>query len=283
MEKIKKKAPVFVTIAPVFVWMLLLGVVPLLYVLVLSFSSTDGRSVIYRFTLSNYAKMADSVYQQIYINSLVIAVTTTIICVLLGYPFAYAMARSSKKKQSLMMVLLMIPFWTNSVIRLYGWRTFLGSKGLLNNALLRLGLTSRSVDFLYNRGTVILGMVYTLLPFMILPIYSSLQKLDWSLLEASYDLGAKGPRTFFKVVVPLTSSSIFSGVLMVFIPCLGYYFVEDIMGGGNSQMIGNVIETYFKAGNNWPVGAAFSVILIMITLLLVTLYKKCGGSMDDLM
>lgn len=283
MEKPKKILPVLCTVGPVFIWMLLLGVIPLAYVLVLSFSSTDGHNIIYTFTLSNYAKLGDSVYQQIYINSLVIAIMTAVICILLGYPFAYVMARSKAKKQKAMMVFLMVPFWTNSVIRLYGWRTFLGKTGLLNSVLIKLGMSQHGVDFLYTRGAVILGMVYTLLPFMILPIYSSLQKLDWSLLEASSDLGARGPRTFFKVIVPLTSSSIFSGVLMVFIPCLGYYFVEDIMGGGNSQLIGNIIETYFKAGNNWPVGAAFSVVLIMITLLLVSLYKKCGGTMEDLM
>ncbi len=145
-----------------------------------------------------------------------------------------------------------------------------------------LGIVSEPVDFLYKSGTTIVGMVYCLIPFMILPLYTAIEKLDDSLLGASRDLGAKPVSTFFEVVLPLTMSGIFSGSLMVFIPCLGYFFVSDILGGGNTDMIGNLIERQFQSGNNWPLGAALSIILIIVTLLLVKVYQKMGGDMDAL-
>ena len=178
--------------------------------------------------------------------------------------------------------MVIVPFWTNSLIRVYGWRTFLGTNGWLNTALQFLHLTDGPLDFLYNRGTTILGMVYCLLPFMILPLYTSIEKLDESLLEASADLGAKRTKTFLEVVLPLTSGGIFSGSIMIFIPCLGYFFISDILGGGNSDVIGNLIERQFQSGNNWPLGAALSIVLIVITLILVKLYQRMGGSMESL-
>ena len=147
---------------------------------------------------------------------------------------------------------------------------------------MKIGLVSQPVDFLYKQGTTILGMVYCLIPFMILPLYTAIEKLDDSLLEASSDLGARPVSTFFEVILPLTSSGIFSGSLMVFIPCLGYFFVSDILGGGNSDVIGNLIERQFQSGNNWPLGAALSIILIVVTLILVKIYQKLGGDMESL-
>jgi spermidine/putrescine transport system permease protein len=179
-------------------------------------------------------------------------------------------------------MLVIIPFWTNSLIRIYGWRSFLGTSGWLNSMLVGLHLVAEPVELLYKQGTTILGMVYCLIPFMILPLYTAIEKLDGTLLEASSDLGARPIETFFNVVLPLTSGGIFSGCLMVFIPCLGYFFVSDILGGGNSDVIGNLIERQFQSGNNWPLGAALSIILILVTLLLVKLYQKLGGDMDAL-
>ena len=179
-------------------------------------------------------------------------------------------------------MLVIIPFWTNSLIRIYGWRTFLGTNGWLNTVLQFLHVIDEPINFLYNRGTTILGMVYCLIPFMILPLYTAIEKLDGSLLEASSDLGARPVSTFFEVILPMTSSGIFSGSIMVFIPCLGYFFVSNILGGGNSDVIGNLIERQFKSGNNWPLGAALSIILIVITLILVKIYQKAGGDMDSL-
>ena len=179
-------------------------------------------------------------------------------------------------------MLVIIPFWTDSLIRIYGWRSFLGSSGWLNTMLVKIGIAAEPIDLLYRQGTTILGMVYCLIPFMILPLYTAIEKLDGSLLEASADLGARPAATFFEVILPLTSGGIFSGSLMVFIPCLGYFFVSDILGGGNSDVIGNLIERQFQSGNNWPLGAALSIILIAVTLVLVKIYQKLGGDMDSL-
>ncbi len=275
--------PALITVGPVAVLLLLLVVAPLIFVAVMSFCKTDEfYNVTYRFTIANYGKLLSPEYLKIYGQSLLIALITTVLCVLIGYPFAYVIARTVSRKKKLLYMLVIIPFWTNSLIRIYGWRTFLGSSGWLNSALVFLHLTDGSVDFLYKTGTTILGMVYCFIPFMVLPLYTSIEKLDTSLLEASGDLGAKPLRTLFEIIIPLTSGGIFSGCIMVFIPCLGYFFVSNILGGGNTDMIGNLIERQFKSANNWPLGAALSIILILVTLILVKIYQKIGGDMDSL-
>jgi spermidine/putrescine transport system permease protein len=275
--------PALVTVGPVAVLLLCLVVAPLILVAVMSFCSTDEfYNVVYKFTAINYTKLFSVDYLRIYGQSLLIAFVTTVICVLVGYPFAYLIARNKTKWKKLLYMLVIIPFWTNSLIRIYGWRAFLGSSGWLNKFLMLLHIVNEPVDFLYKTGTTVLGMVYCFIPFMVLPLYTAIEKLDGSLLEASSDLGAKPLRTLFEVIIPLTASGIFSGCIMVFIPCLGYFFVSNILGGGNTDMIGNLIERQFKSANNWPLGAALSIILILVTLLLVKLYQKLGGDMDSL-
>lgn len=278
-----KTLPALVMVGPVTVAMVLLIAIPLVYVAVMSFCSIDEfYNVTFQFSFDNYLRLVNADYLKIYIQSIVIALLTTLLCILIGYPFAYLIARTKSKKKRIFYMLVIIPFWTNSLIRIYGWRTFLGSSGWLNTLLLQLHLVKEPVEFLYRTGTTILGMVYCLIPFMILPLYTAIEKLDGSLLEASSDLGATPAKTFLKVILPLTSGGIFSGSLMVFIPCLGYFFVSDILGGGNTDVIGNLIERQFGSGNNWPLGAALSIILIVITLVLVKLYQKLGGDMDAL-
>lgn len=283
LRAVKRKIPVFTMVGPVTLWLGFFIAIPLLYVVVMSFCSIDQYyNIQYQFTLENYRRLFDPNYVQIYGQSIMIAAITTILCILLGYPFAFWIARTTSKKKALLYILVIIPFWTNSLIRIYGWRTFLGTNGWLNQLLMFLHITGEPAEFLFQRGTTILGMVYCLIPYMILPLYTAIEKLDSSLLEASADLGAKGPSTMFRIILPLTASGIFSGSIMVFIPCLGYFFVADILGGGNSDVIGNLIERQFQSGNNWPLGAALSIILIVITLLLVQLYQKCGGDMESL-
>ncbi|MBP5276481.1 MAG: ABC transporter permease [Lachnospiraceae bacterium] len=275
--------PAIVTVGPVAALLILLVAVPLIYVLVMSFCRVDEYyNVVYKFTLSNYTKLLSVEYVKIYGRSLLISFITTVMCVLIGYPFAYIIARTKISKKKLLYMLVIIPFWTNSLIRIYGWRSFLGNSGWLVKTLMFLNIINEPVDFLYKTGTTVLGMVYCFVPFMVLPLYTAIEKLDGSLLEASSDLGAKPLRTLFEVIIPLTSGGIFSGCIMVFIPCLGYFFVSNILGGGNTDMIGNLIERQFKSANNWPLGAALSIILILLTLLLVKIYQKLGGDMDSL-
>lgn len=275
--------PALVMAGPVTMVLVFLVAVPLVYVGVMSFCSIDEYyNVVFKFSPENYVRLLNADYLKIYGQSLVVALITTVLCILVGYPFSYLIARTKSKRKTLLYMLVIIPFWTNSLIRIYGWRTFLGTNGWLNELLQFLHLTGEPVDFLFKQGTTVLGMVYCLIPFMILPLYTAIEKLDGSLLEASADLGARPFATFFQVILPLTSSGIFSGSIMVFIPCLGYFFVADILGGGNSDVIGNLIERQFQSGNNWPLGAALSIILIVMTLVLVKLYQKVGGDMENL-
>lgn len=278
-----KGLPAFTMVSPVTLWLLFLIAIPLLYVVVISFCQVDSNyNIVFHFTTKNYKSLLDPSYMVIYGNSLLIALLTTLICVVLGYPFAYFIARVFSRQKAILYMIVIIPFWTNSLIRIYGWRTFLGTNGWLNKILMHIGVIQEPIEFLFTRGAVILGMVYTLFPFMVLPLYTAIEKLDQNLLEASSDLGAKSYKTLLHVMIPLTTSGIFSGAIMVFIPTLGFFFVSDILGGGNSQLIGNLIERQFQSGNNWPLGAALSIILIGITLLLVTIYQKLGGDMEDL-
>ena len=275
--------PAVVTIGPVALLLIFLVAAPLVLVAVMSFCQTDEYyNVVYKFTSESYSRLVSADYLKIYAQSLLIAFITTVLCVLIGYPFSYVIARTKSRKKQLFYMLVIIPFWTNSLIRIYGWRTFLGNTGWLNGLLQMLHITGEPVDFLYKTGTTILGMVYCFIPFMVLPLYTAIEKLDGSLLEASSDLGARPVRTLVEVILPLTASGIFSGCIMVFIPCLGYFFVSNILGGGNTDMIGNLIERQFKSANNWPLGAALSIILILVTLMLVKLYQKLGGDMESL-
>jgi spermidine/putrescine transport system permease protein len=275
--------PALVMVGPVVIVMVLLIALPLLFVAVMSFCSIDEfYNIEYKFTLENYIRLANQDYLKIYVQSIMITFLTTVICILVGYPFSYLIARTKSKNKKLLYMLVIIPFWTNSLIRIYGWRSFLGTSGWLNVVLSNLHIIKEPLDLLYKNGTTILGMVYCLIPFMILPLYTSIEKLDLSLLEASSDLGARPMKTFINVILPLTAGGIFSGSLMVFIPCLGYFFVSDILGGGNSDVIGNLIERQFQSGNNWPLGAALSIILIVVTLILVKIYQRLGGDMDAL-
>lgn len=272
-----------VMVGPVMLWLILLVAIPLIYVLIMSFCSLDSwGNVAYHFNPGNYVDLFDPSYMQIYGQSLLIALMTTLFCILLGYPFAYIIARTTSKHKNLFYMLVIIPFWTNSLIRVYGWRTLLGTSGWINQILLSLNMIEEPLELLYTRGTTIFGMVYCLFPFMILPLYTAIEKLDKNLLEASSDLGAKPIRTLATVILPLTGSGIFSGSIMVFIPCLGYFFVSDILGGGNADVIGNLIERQFQSANNWPLGAALSIILIVITLVMVKIYQAAGGDMESL-
>ena len=279
----KKNLPVISTVSPVSIWLVVLIAIPLIYVLVLSFLSRSREgNVEFAFTLANYTKLLNPDYVQIYLSSILIAFFTTVICILLSFPFAYHMANGSQRKKTIMMLLVIIPFWTNSLIRLYGWKTLLGNEGVLNKFLLWTGLTHEPLQIMFTVPSIIMGMVYTLLPFMILPVYATIEKLDRTLLEAAGDLGAKRAVAFFQVTLPLTAPGIFAGSIMVFIPSLGYFFVSDLMGGGNTMLIGNLIKNQFYTAQNWPLGASLSIVLIILTLVFVKIYTLIGGKMDDL-
>lgn len=273
----------WLTTWPVIIYSFLLIVLPLVYIFIISFFESDsygGMNV--TVTLKNYLMLFDTVYIKVFLKSFLMGGITTLICILIAYPFSLCLRRQSEKVQNLCMILVIIPFLTNSLIRTYGWIVLLRKEGVINSFLKSIGLIKESISFMYNDFGIIVGLVYTLLPFMILPVYSAVSKVSNSVIEASRDLGASGLQTFFRVIVPETIPGVFSGSLMVFIPAIGYFFISDILGGGKSMLIGNLIKNQFLTARNWPFGAAISIFLIVITFGLVKMYKKAGGNMDDL-
>ncbi len=252
-------------LAPLVAWAAAFVVAPAVIMLVYSLArrGTLG-GVVLDFTLENYAGVFDPVYLQIVIRSIVYAGITTLLCLGAGYPVAYLIGRADPRWRNLLLMAVMVPFWTSFLIRTYAWVTILKSEGLLNSLLVQLRLIAEPLEMLYTPGAVVLGLVYTFLPFMILPIYSSVEKLDGALIEAALDLGAGPLRAFSRVIVPLTSPGIAAGVLLVFVPALGIYAVNDILGGGRVDMIGNIIENQVKGNaRNWPFGAALGTTLLV--------------------
>jgi spermidine/putrescine transport system permease protein len=252
-------------LSPLIAWAIAFVIAPAVIMLVYSFArrGTLG-GVILDFTLENYASVLDPVYLQIVIRSIIYAAITTALCLAAGYPVAYLIGRADPRWRNLLLMAVMVPFWTSFLIRTYAWVTILKSEGLLNSLLVQLQLIAQPLELLYTPGAVVLGLVYTFLPFMILPIYSSVEKLDGALIEAALDLGAGPLRAFSRVIVPLTTPGIAAGVLLVFIPSLGIYAVNDILGGGRVDMIGNIIENQFKGNaRNWPFGAALGTTLLV--------------------
>ena len=234
------------------------------------------------FTLDNYKQSMNVDTLKVYLDSFLIAIETTIICLLIAYPFAYFVAQKTIIKKTIFMAFVMVPFMVNSMIRLFSWINLLRKEGMINQFLISIGLIKEPLQMVYNRTGSIIGLVYTLLPFMILPLYSSIEKLDKSLLEACSDLGAKPIEAVFRVTLPLTAPGIFAGAIMVFIPALGLFFVTDLMGGSKVMVLGSLIRNDFITAKNWPLGSSISVILIILTLLMVYIYKKRGGDMNAL-
>ena len=279
------KNKIFKTIylLPVIIYSFVLILLPLLYVLYLSFLTSDSYGgIINTFTIQNYINIFDVTYIKMFFKSSLIAIITTVICILISYPFALILRGKSKSVQNLATKLIMIPFLTNSLIRTYGWIILLRKSGIINTGLMNLGIIEKPLSLMYNNFGIIVGMSYTLLPFMLLPVCASVLAIDENIIEAARDLGAKPMQIFKKIVLPQTISGVFNGSIMVFIPAIGYFFIADILGGGKTMIIGNLIKNQFLSARNWPFGSAISIFLIIITFILVTLYKRVGGKMDDL-
>ena len=224
--------------------------------------------------LDNYKQILEPVYLQTFTGSFRLAITSTLIICLIGYPFGYFMAKLSEGKKKLAMLFLMLPFWVNSLIRLYGWIIILQKKGLLNYILMKLGLIQEPLKILYSYPAIVIGMVYVLLPFMALSVYSSAEKLDWSLIEAARDLGAGRWQAFWSVTFKLTLPGLLSGVLLTFIPSMGLFFIADILGGNKIVLVGSLIQEQMTRGNNWPFAAALAVVLMVLTTLMIVVYRK---------
>lgn len=265
---------------PMYLWAVLFVFVSLLYVIGLSFLTRgENVGVTGELTFSNYARLFDPQYLRVLVNSLELAFMTTALCILIGYPFGYFMARLGPVARSVVMLLVIVPFWTNALIRIYGWRILLIAGGPINNALMTLGLTKEPLKLLNTQGAVLLGMVYALIPFMILPTFTSVDKLDFSVVEAARDLGSGPLRAFFTVTVPLTLPGLLAGCVLVFIPSMGLFFLSDLLGGGKSVLAGGLIQKLISS-RDLPLAAALSVLLLAVTGAVIAIYRKLGGTND---
>lgn len=256
--------------APLMLWLFALVVLPNLILVGYAFCDRDDLGqVVPRFSLEAFARLADATYLRILVRSLWLSAAATAVCLAVGYPVGFFLGRAPAKWQSKLLLLVMIPFWTSFLIRTYAWMILLRSEGLFNTLLQVTHLASAPVDMLYTETAVLLGIVYAYLPFTILPIYSSAEKLDTALVEASSNLGARPWQTFVHVVLPLTRPGIVAGALFVFIPSIGMFAIPDLMGGGRVPLAGNVIQSQFGQARNWPFGAAIGTVLLVLFLALL--------------
>jgi spermidine/putrescine transport system permease protein len=271
-------------ISPANIYLFLLMVLPLILVVVLSFLSrgTYG-DVVFIFNPSNYIRLLDPLYGKILIYSLLVGVETTVLCILIGYPLAYYIARAPARQRSLLLFLILVPFWTNFIIRIYAWIMILRAGGFLDDILQWAHITQRSLNLLYTPTAVMIGMIYEFLPFMILPLYSSLEKIEYSLLEAAADLGAPPWKVFLRVTLPLSIPGIIAGTILVFIPAMGMFVIPDLMGGAKTILIGNVIRNQFLTARDWPFGAASSMILMVLTMVFTLYYTRKAGFGEELL
>ena len=280
-----KKLVIFIP----FVWLLVFFLAPFFIVLKISVAealiasppfsplfdwANDGVMQI-KVIFDNYTYLwEDELYLQTYLSSLKISTISTILCLLIGYPIAYAIVTSSQTVKYILLLLVILPFWTSFLLRVYAWMGILADQGLLNDFLIWIGLIDQPIRLLYSEFAVYLGIVYTYLPFMILPLYANMEKLDLTLNEAAADLGARPLKTFITVTLPLTIPGIIAGSLLVFIPATGEYVIPDLLGGGNVQMIGRLLYNEFNLNHDWPVASAVGIVLLVVLVLPMMLYQR---------
>lgn len=256
-------------------WAILFIVLPLVLVVAMSFNGAGTMNMgEYRFSTEQFARFFQPLYLRILWRSVVLATLSTAACLLVGYPAAYAISSTKPKTSSMLILLFVIPMWMNFLLRTYAWITLLGRNGVLNKAFHLIGLGP--FDMMYNQGAILMGMIYNFLPFMVLPIYTILQKMDRSYLEAAQDLGASPATAFLKVTLPLSLPGIYSGILMCFIPALSTFVISSLLGGNKYYLVGNIIEQQFRLTGNWAFGSAIAVVLIVILIVMLFVFRLVG-------
>lgn len=267
----------FWAIGLVTVWLALFVFMPNVLVIITSFLTRDPvNTVTLPVNVESYARTLDVLYLQVLIDSLRMSFMAMMVCLVIGYPFAMCIAQLPKRWQAIMLFLVILPFWTNSLVRTYALQFILGTRGLINTSLLGLGVIDQPLQLLYTEFAVILGLSYILLPFMVLPLFSALEKMDVRLLHAAKDLGAGPFSRFWRITVPLTSPGIVAGCLMVLLPAMGMFYISDLLGGAKNLLLGNVIKTQFLNTRDWPFGSALSVLLIVLLGFMLWLYFRAA-------
>ncbi|GIA34856.1 spermidine/putrescine ABC transporter permease PotB [Vibrio cholerae] len=258
-------------------WLVLFVLIPNLMIIGTSFLTRDEANLIkFAFTFENYTRLLDPLYGKVMLHSFYMAIVATLICLVIGYPFAYIVAKMPQKWRPFMLFLIIVPFWTNSLIRTYGLKIVLGTQGILNQALMSLGLIDAPLRIMFTETAVMIGLVYILLPFMILPLYSAIEKLDGTYIEAARDLGANKFQTLVRVILPLTMPGIIGGCLLVLLPALGMFYIADLLGGAKNLLIGNVIKSQVLNARDWPFGAATSIALTLAMAIMLYAYYRAG-------
>lgn len=258
-------------------WLTLFVLVPNVMIIGTSFLTRDEANLIeMTFTFDNYLRLLDPLYAKVLMHSFYMAIVATLLCLVIGYPFAYIVAKMPEKWRPFMLFLVIVPFWTNSLIRTYGLKIVLGTQGILNKSLMAMEIIDKPLRIMYTETAVMIGLVYILLPFIILPLYSAIEKLDNTYIEAAKDLGANKLQTITKVILPLTMPGIIGGCLLVLLPALGMFYISDLLGGAKNLLIGNVIKSQVLNARDWPFGAATSIALTFAMAVMLYAYYRAG-------
>lgn len=269
-------------LAPGLLWLMLFFALPLVIILLYSFATNGPRgNIVWQFTLENYVTLfTRSIYVNAYLRSIWISVLTTLACLLLGYPLALFIARQSAGWRTILLLLVLIPFWTNFLVRIYAWQIILANNGLINSALGAIGLPA--LPLLNSEGATLLGLVYGELPFMVLPLYAAIDRFDSTLMEAAADLGANRWQAFLRVMLPMTMPGVAAGAVLVFIPTVGQFVVSELLGGAKVDYLGNLIQRLFLRSNppNWPLGSAMAMVMMVVLLALILLYFRTTTEED---
>ena len=263
---------------PAVIWLVLFFLLPLVIVVLVSFMTRGANgTIVLPFTFRYYQAIFGPIYFPVFIKSIWIARLATVICLLSGYPLAFFVStRKTKRAQNIALFLVIHPFWTNFLVRTYAWRVLLGTDGTINGILMNLHLISQPLELLNTRFAVIIGLIYGDLPFMVLPIYASIERFDFRLVEAAHDLGANDWKAFWRVVLPLTMPGVIAGCILVFIPAIGAFITPDLLGGTQGLMIGNLINQEFHGTGNWPLGSAASVVMMGLVMIGLLAYTRLG-------
>ena len=266
-------------LVPIYVFTLLFVFLPIIYLIYLSFMTrAEVWGFVNEFTLDNYRRILEPLYLNMFLQSLKLAFISTVAIILIGYPLGYFMAKLGNRMKVLFLTLVMIPFWTSALVRLNGWVITFRTNGVIDKIFMGLNITDKPLKLLYSYPMVVFGMIYSLLPFMILSVYSSAEKMDWRLVEASRDLGAGSVKTFFNVTLKMTLPGLVAGIILTFIPSMGLFFIADILGGNKIVLVGSLIQQQVTKGRNLPFAAALSVVLMILTSLIIAFYRKITGT-----
>ena len=260
--------------SPYIVWSTLFIVIPLIIIVFFSFTQETASG--YSFTLENFKRVLNSQYISVFKRSLILAFESTVLCLILGYPVAYFISKMKSNKRNILIMLFIVPMWMNFLLRTYAWLPILGKNGVINNFLSAIGLNT--INILYTDAAVLLGMVYNFLPFMILPIYTVLIKMDNSLIDAAADLGANKRQIFTKVIFPLSLPGVITGITMVFMPAVSTFVISRLLGGGQYMLLGNLIETQFTTMGDWNFGSALAIFMMIIILISMAIMNKFEGT-----